>query len=55
MPAFYPANQPQYCTDLVKATWNNLGASLTATNGSMTISDLVGADPQRFYRLALLP
>jgi uncharacterized repeat protein (TIGR03803 family) len=47
--------QPQYCNDLVKTIWSNLGVSLTATNGSMTISDLVGADPQRFYRLALLP
>jgi hypothetical protein len=49
------AYQPQYCSGLTKTNWSNLGPSLTATDGSMTISDLVGADPQRFYRLALQP
>lgn len=47
--------QPQYCTELAKANWSNLGASFTATNGSMLISDRVGPEPQRFYRLVLLP
>jgi len=47
--------QSQYCTDLSKTNWINLGASAPATNGTMTVSDVVGPDPQRFYRLALLP
>ena len=49
------AYQSQYCSGLTKTNWNNLGASLTVTNGSVMSSDPFGADPQRFYRLALLP
>lgn len=47
--------QAQYCTDLVKGNWLNLASSASATNGTLIVSDVVSADPQRFYRLALLP
>jgi len=47
--------QPQFCTDLSRTNWANLGPSITATNGTMNISDPIGPNPQRFYRLALLP
>jgi uncharacterized repeat protein (TIGR03803 family) len=49
------AYQPQFCTDLSQINWTNLGPSVTATNGTMSISDAIGPDPRRFYRLALLP
>jgi uncharacterized repeat protein (TIGR03803 family) len=45
--------QLQYSTNLVQAGWNNLGVAVTATNGTMTASDSVGPDPQRFYRVVL--
>jgi uncharacterized repeat protein (TIGR01451 family) len=47
--------QLQYKTALNQTNWNDLGSSMTATNTSMSISDIVGADPQRFYRVVLLP
>ena len=47
--------QAQYCADLAKGNWLNLASSTSATNGTLVVSDVVSADPQRFYRLALLP
>lgn len=47
--------QVQYKSDLAQLVWNNLGSALTATNASVSIADTVGPDPQRFYRVLLLP
>lgn len=47
--------QAQFATDLAKTNWANLGPSVGATNGTLEVSDFVGSDPQRFYRLVLLP
>ncbi len=47
--------QVQYSTDLSRSGWNNLGAALTATNGSGSISDVIGSDAQRFYRVIITP
>jgi uncharacterized repeat protein (TIGR03803 family) len=47
--------QLQYLTDLNATNWANLGPTVTATNGTMTASDLIGADSKRFYRVVLLP
>lgn len=43
--------QLQYTTNLASANWLDLGDPVTATNGTMTASDLAGLNPQRFYRL----
>jgi hypothetical protein len=47
--------QLQYATNLPAGNWIALGAPLTATNGLITTSDVPPPDPQRFYRLLLLP
>ena len=49
------AYQVQFKTDLAQPTWINLVLRLTATNATMTASDSVVTDPQRFYRVLLLP
>jgi hypothetical protein len=46
--------QVQYATNLRQTTWSNLGSAITATNNVGTMSDLIGVDPQRFYRVLLL-
>ena len=43
--------QLQYCTDLTQTNWTDLGSLITATNTVMSATDLIGPDPQRFYRL----
>jgi uncharacterized repeat protein (TIGR03803 family) len=47
--------QVQFSTNLVKTDWNYLGGSFTATNTSITTTDSVTIDAQRFYRVILLP
>jgi len=48
--------QVQYNTNLgASDNWLNLGPVITATNGFLTFSDSIGADPQHFYRVVLLP
>ncbi|MEY2429377.1 MAG: hypothetical protein QOJ40_2262 [Verrucomicrobiota bacterium] len=47
--------QLQYQTNLNPLTWSNLGGVITATNATATVSDPIGTDPQRFYRVMLLP
>jgi len=49
------AYQVQFKTDLTQTNWTNLGSRVTATNITMTAFDPVGSDPQRFYRVQLLP
>jgi len=47
--------QVQYSTDLTQTNWSTLGVPMLATNSALTAIDGIGADPQRFYRVALLP
>jgi uncharacterized repeat protein (TIGR03803 family) len=47
--------QLQYKTNLNNTNWFNLGSSLTATGATVTMSDLIGSNSQRFYRVILLP
>jgi hypothetical protein len=47
--------QVQYKTNLAQSNWINLGGVLTAATNPMTLSDNIGPDPQRFYRVVLLP
>jgi hypothetical protein len=47
--------QLQYTTNLAPANWLDLDGPITATNSTMTASDIIGLNPQRFYRLVWLP
>ncbi|HTY88000.1 MAG TPA: choice-of-anchor tandem repeat GloVer-containing protein [Candidatus Acidoferrum sp.] len=47
--------QMLYKTDLNQATWNNLNGPIAATNTTMITIDSIGPDPQRFYRILMLP
>jgi hypothetical protein len=46
--------QLQYKASEAQAGWSNLGGAVTATNGAVRRTDAC-ADPQRFYRVTLLP
>jgi hypothetical protein len=47
--------QVQFKTDLTQTNWTDSGAARTATSTNMAASSNVGSDPQRFYRVVLLP
>jgi hypothetical protein len=47
--------QVQYVTNLAQTNWVNLGNPVNTTNSSATVTDIPGADPQRFYRLLVIP
>ena len=47
--------QVQYRANLGQTDWTNLGNPFTATNGTATASDTIAPDPQRLYRIVLLP
>jgi hypothetical protein len=47
--------QIQYTADLNAPNWTNLGAPVTATEGTVTVSDAITTLPQRFYRIVQLP
>jgi len=48
--------QLQYNSDLASTAWTNLGAPVTATNGTRSATDTPGPDQQRFYRaIVVLP
>jgi Carbohydrate binding domain len=47
--------QLQYTTSLNPPAWTDLGIPITATAFTTTAYDSPGANPQRFYRVALLP
>ncbi len=49
------AYQVQYKTNLLQTNWSNLGSASFATDGTMSASDSTGPDPQRFYRVVLVP
>jgi hypothetical protein len=45
----------QTSTNLSQTNWINLGGVITTTNPVATLSDVIGPDPNRFYRVILLP
>jgi hypothetical protein len=45
----------QYTTNLAQGEWSDLGNIITATTNPMPDSGTIGPDPQRFYRVVLLP
>jgi hypothetical protein len=47
------AYQFQYTTNLAAGVWNNIGSPVTATNATLTLSDVQPPDPRRFYRVVL--
>lgn len=47
--------QVQYTTNLALGNWVKLGGAVTATSSTMTASDAIGPDEQRFYRVLLVP
>ena len=47
--------QVQFRTNLDQPNWNNLGSIVSATNITASVLATNGPDPQRFYRVALLP
>ena len=47
--------QLQFATNLNQSVWTESGGPIIATNFTVTASDPVGSDRQRFYRVALLP
>jgi hypothetical protein len=49
------AYRMQFNTDLTQTNWSNQVLRLTATNSTMTAIDSTVTDPQRFYRVFLLP
>jgi len=46
--------QMQFKTDLSQNGWKDLGSTFSATNITMTVSDSIHPDAQRFYRIALV-
>lgn len=47
--------QLQYTTDFTSANWTDLSGTNTASSGTMSATDVIGSDNQRFYRVVLLP
>jgi hypothetical protein len=47
--------QVQYRADLVQGTWLNMGNPVTATTSSLSRSDVVSFNSERFYRVGILP
>ena len=47
--------QVQTSTNLSQTNWINLGGVVTTTNPVATLSDVIGPDPNRFYRVILVP
>ena len=46
--------QLQFATNLVAPVWIDLGSSITATNSSVSTTNVVGSDVQCFYRVRLV-
>jgi hypothetical protein len=47
--------QAQFSTDLLQTNWTDFGGSIMATNSAAAAIDPAATDPQRFYRVYLLP
>ncbi len=50
-----PSYQVQYRTNLTEGSWMNLGAPISGTNTTLGITDNIGGEPMRFYRLLIVP
>jgi uncharacterized repeat protein (TIGR03803 family) len=46
--------QVQFASSLPQTAWSNLAAPLTATNETLTATDSIGANEQRYYRVVQL-
>ena len=46
--------QVQFTTNFLTGSWTNLGVTNTATQSTMSASDSIGTDAQRFYRVVLV-
>lgn len=47
--------QVQFATNLAAPAWLDLGGRVTATNNSTSVTDALGTDPKRFYRVKWTP
>lgn len=47
--------QVQYKTNITQTNWINLGSTITATNLGTIYSNAIPSDPQRFFRVEVLP
>jgi subtilase family serine protease len=47
--------QVQYKTNLSQLSWLNLNGTIPATNSTVTASDTIGPERQKFYRLTVVP
>ena len=47
--------QLQYCTDPTQTNWSNLNGPIVATSGTLSATDVMGTNSQRFYRVVLSP
>ena len=43
--------QLQYKTNLLQPAWLDLGGAITAADVTLSVTNVIGPDPQRFYRL----
>ncbi len=48
------AYQVQYRTNITQTNWLNLGGAVTATNNAASITDVIGTNLTRFYRVVWL-
>ena len=46
--------QVQYTTNLARANWINLGGVLTGSTPTLSASDTISTNTQRFYRVLLV-
>jgi hypothetical protein len=47
--------QVQSATNLASLNWTNVAGSIASTGNVMSASEPIGPDPQRFYRVMMLP
>ena len=45
----------QYATNVTSTNWNVLGFPIAATNTTITATDIINTNRQRFYRVVILP
>jgi hypothetical protein len=45
----------EYCTDLAAGNWSVWSNNMTAAGSTLSISNVIGPDTQRFYRAWQLP
>jgi hypothetical protein len=47
--------QLEYKTNILQATWLNLGPPISGTGSTVSFLDPIGPDSQRFYRVMIQP